>query len=270
MKNVQLDIVRILDLSENERIIFDLITDYATPITLAEHCNIPRPTIYITLEKLVRRGLVIRLKRSNKKIWIKNSGEYMEKSLLQTRKFLLGNELKLSERISINDNLQISVHKGSKQITELLSSFIKKYPRERMIVISGNLVIDSWSRVLGVNKINTFNRDIKKTGMITELITSKKWFEHQAESFGIEWAKDFEGRSTRVQNIDDKYLDYGSQVFIIKDQVYLVSMDDEVFIEIKNKEIAKLIISLSKFIQDHSEVFDPNTLLRDFIQKSEL
>lgn len=259
----------LLNLSQNEQLIFTLLDNYDTPIELAKHCSIPRPTIYITLDKLTARGLIYKQKHFNKKRWLKNSDEYLERLLKGAGLSLLKNIIKPSEKISVSDNLQISVHKGPKQISELLSGFIKKYPHERMIMISGNEVIDSWNRVLGVKKINAFNRQIKEVGMITELITSQKWFEHQANFFGTEWSKDFEGRSTRVQNIDDKYLDYSSQIFIIKNRVYLVSMEDEVFIEIKNSEIAKLIISLSRFIQDHSSVFDPNALLREIIKKSE-
>ena len=258
----------LLNLSKNEQLILDLLDNYDTPIELAKHCPIPRPTIYITLDKLANRGLIFRQKHLNKKRWLKNSPEYVEKLLKDASLSLLKSTPKPSEKISVSDNLQISVHKGPKQISELLSGFIRKYPHERLIMISGNEVIDSWDRVLGVKKINAFNRQIKEAGMITELITSKKWFEYQAKTFGPEWSKDFEGRSTRVQNIDDKYLDYSSQIFIIKNRVYLVSMEDEVFIEIKNNEIAKLIISLTRFIQDHSSVFDPNALLRELIEKT--
>lgn len=269
MKKAFQDTVSFLNLNINEQIIFKLLEKYPTPISLAKNCSIPRPTIYITLEKLARRGLVLRLKRSNKKIWIKNTDENIEKMITQSKTYFFDNKPKLSEKISISDNLQIYIHKGKNQIIKLLTKISKTHSRDRLIMISGDLVVDSWKKVLGVNKINSFNRDIKKYKIITELITSKKWFEDQTKDFGINWAKDFEGRTTQVQNIDNKYLNYASQIFIIKDQVYLVSMADEVFIEIKNNEIAKLLISLTRFIQDHSSIIDPNALLRELIQKTE-
>jgi hypothetical protein len=39
-----------------------------------------------------------------------------------------------------------------------------------------------------------------------------------------------------------------------------------VFVEIKNVEIAKLIISMIRFIQDHSAVVDGNGILKSFVK----
>ena len=259
----------LLQLSENEQVILDLMDKHSTPVALAKHCSIPRPTVYITLDKLHDRGLVLRHKYANKVHWRKNSEENIENLINETKQYLLKNSGSQG-KISISNNIQISIHKGQKQISKLLLDMIQRFPEDRMIMISGSLVADSWNRVLGLEKINSFNRAVKEVGMITELVTSKKWFIEQANLFGVEWAKDFEGRSTRVQNIDNKYLDYSSQIFILKNRVYLFSMEDEVIIEIKNAEIVKLLVSLTRFIQDHSEVFDTNALLREFIaQKSE-
>jgi sugar-specific transcriptional regulator TrmB len=267
MKETSNSLTKLLQLNQNERIILELVDRNDTPVTLAKRCQIPRPTIYLTLNKLTERGLILHHKIGKKISWSKNSSENINK-LLDEARFCLTEELsKTQERIFISDKMQILIHKGKDQIFKLLSSIITRYPKERLIVISGDLVIDSWNKVLGVDKINALNRQEKEAGMTSELIASVDSFKNQAQTFGIEWAKGFEGRSIRVQNIEAKYLDYASQIFIVKDQAYLVSMDDEVFIEIRNDEIIKLILSLAKFIQDHSEVFDPNALLRELIEK---
>jgi len=44
-------------------------------------------------------------------------------------------------------------------------------------------------------------------------------------------------------------------------------MGEELFIEIKNKKIAKLIISMLKFIEDHSPSVDVNKILGEMTGK---
>jgi sugar-specific transcriptional regulator TrmB len=258
----------LLGLNSNEETILSLIDNYGTPVELSKHCSIPRPTIYLTLDSLRKRGLVMRLRYKDKIQWRKSSDDYIGAQLQKVRNNLIRSSSKSQTNISISNNIQLSIHKGPKQIAKLLGNMVRNYPNERLIIISGNQVVDSWSKVLGLEKINAFNREIKELGVITEIVTSKKWFEEQTKQFGIEWAKNYEGRTTRVQNIDNKYLDYASQIFIIKNKVYLVSMPDEVFIEVKNAEIVKMLVSLTRFIQDNSSVFDSNALLRGLIEKS--
>jgi len=89
----------------------------------------------------------------------------------------------------------------------------------------------------------------------------------QINLFGDNWVRGFEGRTAIFNKIPNKYLQYSSQLFIFEDQVYLVSMQEGVFIEIKNSEIAKLILSMVRFIQDHSEILDGNAFLREVIKE---
>jgi hypothetical protein len=45
-------------------------------------------------------------------------------------------------------------------------------------------------------------------------------------------------------------------------------MNEETAIEVCNSEIQKLILSVFRFIQDHSRKFDVNALLRELIVKT--
>ncbi|MEI7480476.1 MAG: hypothetical protein WCJ59_02505, partial [bacterium] len=152
-------------------------------------------------------------------------------------------------------------------IIRAFENILTQYTKERLIILQGDDSGKAWDKNFGLENINRFNSIIKEQGIITELITSKKCFTDQVTQFGVEWAKSYEGRSARVQNIDSQYLNYSSQVFIFKDQVFLISMADKVFIEIKNEQISKILVSVAHYIQDHSEVFDVNTLLRNLISK---
>jgi len=256
----------LLQLHNNERVILSLIDKHTTPLELARNSKIPRPTIYLTLEKLKARGLIKRKKEHHKIFWIKVPDKELQYNLQELQKNLISEETG-EEKILLEEKTQIIIHRGKDSIIRAFENILTQSTKERLIIIQGDDSGKAWDKNFGLENINRFNNIIKEQGIITELITSKKCFTDQVTQFGLDWAKTYEGRSTRVQNIYSKYLSYSSQVFIFKNQVFLISMIDKVFIEINNEQISKLLVSFSRFIQDHSEIFDVNMLLREQLNK---
>lgn len=269
MKSKKTSYIDLLQLSRKEQIILNLLdNDHSTPVYLSKACNIPRPTIYTILIKLSSRGLIIKKKESNKIFWQKRTSEEIENAVFHLKNSLIPNTTTKQEKITITDSSQVIVHKGQKAILKLFSDLVDKHAGEKMIALQGNTSAYEWSKIFPVEDVNIINRKIKKNKVITELITSREWFESQTKLFGVDWAKNFEGRTVRMQNIEDKYLNYSTQIFIFGKKVFIDSMVDEVFIEITNPEIAKLLISIANFVQDHSNVLDANELLRKLISKN--
>lgn len=269
MKSKNTSYIDLLQLSRNEQIILNLLdNEHSTPVSLSKDCKIPRPTIYTILTKLGSRGLIIKKKESNKIFWQKRTSEEIEKAVFHLKNSLIPNTIAKQEKITITDSSQVIVHRGQKAILRLFSDLVDKHAGEKMIALQGNNSAHEWSKIFPVEDINIINRKIKKNMVITELITSREWFESQTKLFGVDWAKNFEGRTVRMQNIEDKYLNYSTQIFIFGKKVFIDSMVDEVFIEITNPEIAKLLISIANFVQDHSNVLDANELLRKLISKN--
>ncbi len=129
--------------------------------------------------------------------------------------------------------------------------------------IQGDFAGDAWKGTFKVEDINYINTQVTKEGLLTEIITSKDWFKRQVAIFGKSWAENFLGRAAQVHFINGKYLDYESQIFVFENQLYLVSMKEEIFIEVRNQEISKCIISLLRFIEDNSPSVDVNKVLRE-------
>jgi predicted transcriptional regulator len=257
----------LLQLSKNEQVIYRIFRGRETPVSLSKKCSIPRPTIYITLTKLLDRGLLRRRKYGHKIYWQKSSDEHLESILPSLEKFLMQSAESSQEKIIVTDAAQIVVHKGRKALVDVFTKLIHEHAGERMLAIQGDLAGGQWDEALGLKNINRINDQIKRSGIITEMVTSKGWFATQLGLYGIDWAKSFMGRPIRAQNIESQYLDYASQIFVFKDRVLLVSMSERVFVEIKNSQIAMLIISLIRFVQDHSGVIDANALLQGLIGK---
>ncbi|MES2470775.1 MAG: helix-turn-helix domain-containing protein [Patescibacteria group bacterium] len=238
----------------------------STPVTLAQASGIPRPTVYITLDKLQKRGLVESRKVGRKKTWIKISTEKLLKDIERLKSTLIADDADY-RHINLTENTDLAIYQGEKTIIKLFYKLIEKHGKSRLMGIQGDYAGDAWKDTFSVEAINAVNAKIKKVGLITEIITSKDWFERQIKTFGRSWAENFGGRAALVHFIDKKYLDYESQIFIFENQLYLVSMKEKLFIEIKNQQIAKLIISLLKFVEDHSPSVDINKQLESLLSK---
>ena len=95
------------------------------------------------------------------------------------------------------------------------------------------------------------------------------FFERQTKALGKKWAQDFEGRMAVNHEIDEEYFQHGGQIWIFKKSVYLIAMNEEIIIEVRNSEIQKLLLSMFSFIQDNSQKFDVNARLRKLLGKEE-
>jgi len=266
MKSEFESVIKLLGLTKNEKIVLSLLDEHNNPVSIAKKCKIPRATVYVTLEKLEKRGLIKQRKRLNKKHWEREQEEIIEKTILNVSKYLNFQE-DIKNKISLKDKTHIIIYRGEEEIMNQFSKMITQHSGERMLSLSGVMSGVAWGSLISSSNIDEMNKLIKDEKMITELVTSKQWFMEQINLFGNDWAKGFEGRTAVFNKIANEYLQYSSQLFILEDQVYLVSMQEGVFIEIKNSEIAKLILSMVRFIQDHSEILDGNAFLREVIKE---
>ena len=258
----------LLALTKGEKGVLDLIRLYtpATPLLLSKLSKIPRPTLYTIFDALESRGLIQFHKIGRRKVWeladpqkIANSIELLKNSLLSFHKLDY-------QKLVLGTDTDIAIHRGKKSIMTLLNRLIQKHGGKRLMGIQGDFSGEAWDELISISEMNEANKKLRDANLITNVITSKHWFKHQVELYGKSWAENFAGRATQTHIIDSKYLDYTSQILIFDDQLYLISMKEKIFIEIKNKDIAKLIISLQRFVEDHSPSLDVNKLLKEMLK----
>jgi len=258
----------LLLLSKNEALLLSLFNADSkhTPVTLSKICSIPRPTIYLVLERLKKRGLIYSIKHSGRKYWHKTSLSILDEQLSIVKNKVAKKNFNY-QRLKISKGTDLTIYRGRETIHDLFKSLIDNHNGNRMLGIFGDLSANAWDETFSPEDINSINQRIIQKDMITEVITSKMHLQKEIELFGQGWVDNFVGRAAQTHFLDSKYLDYESQLFIFGHKVYLVSMSESLFIEIKNKQIAKLLISLIKFVEEHTPTVDINKLLREMINK---
>jgi len=236
-----------------------------TPLLLARHTKVSRPAVYAILQNLKKRGLAASHITNGKKRWQLASEKEIEETIYETKRALLKIPTGREELHGLSDST-IVVHRGREAVREaMLNLFVDKKNEKFYWGFQGDGSVLGWNKTFSVAETNRINRYIKNNRIITEAILPKGFFEDQTEKLGVEWAKDFEGRTARVNILDKKYFKHGGQCWIFRDSLYLFALNEEMVIEIRNSEIQKMILSAFEFMQEHSQVLDANELLRKLI-----
>jgi len=262
--------IRLLGLSGSELAVLEALrAGHNTPLLISEHIKVSRPAIYEILDRLHKRGLIKSNIRGGKKHWSQSRDKDIEQELYSSKRQLLGIEEGIDEVRGLSDSTVVAYH-GGEAIRGLLHKILKDNKNQRLYGIQGDTPAIGWSRVVGIERTNELNRIIKQNNIIVEAIVPYGWFERQIKLLGKKWAEDFEGRASATHIVDEKYFQHGGQIWIFKNSLYLIAMNEEIIIEVRNSEIQKLILSMFRFIQDNSQKIDVNALLRELIAKDEI
>lgn len=257
--------LKLLGLSKSEVAVLNALREgQNTPLLVSKSTNISRSAIYEMLERLQKRGLIKRNIINGKKYWSQAKKNDLEQDLYETKKALFGIEDGVKEVHGASDS-SVVIHRGGTAIRKLLRHMMTENKDQRLYGIQGNVVTVGWNKIFGIEGTNELNRHIKSNHIITEAILPEGWAEYQTRVMGKEWAKDFEGRMAMHHCIDNTYFEHGGQVFIFKNSLYLMAMNEEIIIEVRNSEIQKLILSMFRFIQNNSKKIDINEILRKLI-----
>lgn len=262
------DYAKILGLNFKERRVLDLLRrGNTTPLAISNETRISRPAIYEILERLHKRGLVKTNIENGRKSWSIAKDQDIERSLYTTKRYLLNISEGVEELHGVADST-VTIHRGADAIRDLLHPILKEHKEQRLYGIQGDVVVTGWNKVFGIEGTNELNRFIKKNRIIVEGIVPDGWFERQTKLLGKKWAKDFEGRMAITHTIPQEYFEHGGQIWVFKNSLYLIAINEEIVIEVRNSEIQKLILSMFTFIQDNAQKIDVNEKLRNILAKA--
>jgi hypothetical protein len=163
----------------------------------------------------------------------------------------------------------VVVHNGKEAVKKVLFDMFRSHKAERFLGMANMDAVKGWLQVTTPEEINEINRIIKKNGLITETIGPHGVLHEHFKLSGIEWAKDYEGRTASTIYVDKKYFNHAGQIFAFKDSLYLLALNDQMIIEIRHSDIQKMILSMYAFMKDRGETVDANRVLRELMGTKE-
>jgi hypothetical protein len=261
--------LEILGLSKKEEKVLVALRDgIDTPLLLARATKVSRTAVYAILQNLKKRGLAHTHIVSGKKHWSLTSEREIEEVLYSAKRALLKIPEGREEIHGLSDSTVV-IHRGPESIRKVLGELLFAHKNERFYALIGDGAAEHWNTIFSLQETNRFNCALKKNNIIAETIIEDGFLERETRRLGVSWAKDFEGRTTRVNVIDAEYFAHGGQVWIFKQSIYLMALGEEIVIEIRNSEIQRMLLTFMKFMQDNSRVIDANELLRNVIVEME-
>lgn len=261
--------LKLLGLSnKEEKVLLALKDGFSTPLRIMEATNVSRPAVYDIFKKLKKRGLVESRITHGKKHWHMVNDRELADTLYETKKVLLGLHDGSQEVSGVSDGVVV-VHTGKDAVKKVLFDMFRNHKTERLSSFTGISPLEGWLKSMTVDDINETNRIIKKNGLITELIGPSNLIEDAFKASGVEWAKDYEGRTASTVYVDKKYFNHAGQIFAFKDSLYLLALNDQMIIEIRHSDIQKMILSMYAFMKDKGEMIDANRVLRELMESQE-
>lgn len=263
------ELLRLLGLSKKEeKVLLALQGGATTPLLLARETKVSRTAVYAILIKLKKRGLVKRHTTHGKHHWELAPEREIEEVLYGAKRALLQIPEGREEMHGLLDSMVI-LHRGKEAVRKVIMGMLGEHKHEHFYATMGSAAAPAWGNIFSTEDLNRFNRTVKQNGIIAEGLQEDGWLEKEAVRLGMSWAKDFEGRTSRVNVLGSEYFQHGAQIFIFKQSMYLLAMREELVIEVRNSEIQKMILSFFKYIQDNSQLIDANELLRKIIAEEE-
>lgn len=253
---------------KEEKVILALQDGPSTPLLLSRKTHVSRTAVYAILQNLKMRGLAHTNIKNGKKHWSLAPEREIEEALYSAKRALLKIPMGREELHGLSDATVI-VHRGQESIRKVLGELLFDHKNERFYGLVGDAAAVYWNAIFPLAETNRFNRALKRNNIIAETIMQDGVLERQTRELGVSWAKEFEGRTTRVNVIDAEYFAHGGQIFIFKQSIYLMALGEELVIEIRNSEMQRMLLMFFKFMQDNSQLIDANELLRKVIAEAE-
>lgn len=260
--------IAFLGLSPKEKLILGALEEKESYLTsdLARKTKIARTTVHFLLKKLLRRGLVSRVKAANHKEW-----------QLAEREQILGNIKSLfigleqsSEALGRIETtaLGVEVLRGKNKIKECYRRIFEAGKINRIYFIQGNKSAEVALKKIEKEYFFDFHKELKKRGIIMEGVVGEcvlKLF----KTLSLWELKSHLGRMIVGHIVPDVYADFSVDILMFKNTVLIVNIDEENIIILRNDSICKIFKNFFELILEKSKKIDLNSYIKTLIEEKQ-
>lgn len=260
--------IQILGLTKKEeRVVQMLVKGITSPTSIGREAKVSRVGVYKIIASLEERGIVKQVKKNNKKYFELIEKKSLLESLQKTEKFLSKRGDKDDpEETVYGTSGDVSIFMGKKGLEKVFDIIFTEYSNQEFLTLQTKKSDMAWLTMFSAEEVKKYSHLASKSRLIHRNMFEKGMIKLVFEVYGLEWAKSYVGRTASVNEIDPKYTDFSSQIWLSASSFYLVSVEEKIAIVIKNKIIIKMMRSLLKLIHDNSHKIDINEELRKLMK----
>jgi sugar-specific transcriptional regulator TrmB len=260
----------LLGLTSHEKGVFRVLdTEKAFSVTeIAQLASIPRTTVYSVIHHLHNRGLVHKVsygKRHKWKSWpiakIKRKTTELLLSLEEGDHQDSNKESEVIAGVEAQE-LSIRVYRGKSQVKQAYEQMLLLSRTERIIVIQGNPSARKVLDVLDREYIIEFQERFRKAHVIIEGINGEVLT--SLLSGLTQKEKDSHRRRMLVSTlVPDQYMEFGLDILIIRDTIFLIDIVREQVISITQSELVKFLRSMASLMKVFGKSFNMESFLNE-------
>lgn len=247
-----------LGLGQKEKEILTLLRDPLSIQELARTCSVPRTTGAYIIKKLIKRGLIEKVKMGKR---------YKYYSISQERFKLL-----LEGIHTVENSKKISYVQGLKNITRLQSEFLSSYQNERIYAIQPN---KSWSNLhskVDEEQVIHVNKIIRNNNLIMDAVVESNAYDNfkkvnQSKRKFLKLAKSFGDRMADYASAPPGFMTDQVEMWIIKNTVIFIDWREEVAIKIVDAHITHFLKDMFLLTKEAGKKIDHNRSIREVIEK---
>jgi len=242
-----------LGLSENEARVYlaSLEIGRATADELSKHAQIKRPTTYVQIESLTKKGLMSTYEEGKKTYFIPESPEYLKRLLDQEKQETTQKEKELSTLLPDLTNLfdhagerpKVRFFNGKEGIVTLREEILKTAKNKEIRIIFSQ---DALANVFSKEELDSYSENRARNNIISKAMYTRA-------------AGKFEGTHpslTERRFIPEDKLSLGSDLIIYENKVALMALKGTLFgVLIENDEITKSMMSLFDLLWSEMEKY---------------
>lgn len=256
----------LLNLGEKEIKTIEILKNdsHLRPIDIARKTGIGRTTINFLLKKLQKRGIA-----THEKI-----NQHYEWKLAETPKIKYGIEnlydlfgiAPAGGRINLPRDIGIELFKGKEQTFRAYEKFIKTTANRRLFGIQGNKALKDSLKFFPLSYIKNIQEWYRGHNFILEGIVGENSIELLKQLTPKE-LKAYQNRLTIIYVINDEYIDFDMDIFIVGATVVMWNYQKSILLIIKNKEICDAILNMAETMKAMAKKIDLNKFIKDLIEK---
>lgn len=225
-------------LTKNQEKVFLVLREEPESVTMiALRAKLPRTSVGKALVSLTELGLVKgrKVREKNRHLYHKISAEEIIQKVDAVKNTLVGKQFHGRMSFPYISSGTIAIHTGKEAILTAIHTIVSLYAGERVYVLQGTNIPESWNRVIGTKEASSINDAFNKNGLIWVSLRSKSFI---AEFKKKSLDKHYRGRIGDVHVLPDECFEDNVATYVFKRSILIVDLEHVVALEINDKKIA--------------------------------
>ncbi len=235
---------KLYKLREKEILVLNILEKKSLFINeIVTHTRLPRMSIYLIIESLIKRGLVNKNKKVGRWIYTTTSG-------LSLFKEKNGN---------ISNNLQTN------KLEDIYKNYIKLVNEnfgERVLAIQTTKSFNTALKKIGEEKWEVVNNLIKKNEIIIDVIVNENVL-YNSKKGSKRWKESIVDRKTSVKIVPEFTMNFNAEILLGKTWGMMINWETETQIEIYDKNILEMLKMFIVSFRGFGKSTDIHSILKE-------